>query len=223
MDMPGSGFSDSSVEDCRLRSAALRLLRFMDAMGIRTCDLMGSSYGGATAIMAAAIAPDRFRSLVLVSPANPWSKNGRRRLALLRNPAVAAVFPSVARPLRGLHAYFHRRMYGDPGRVAPDTIAGYSKALARPGVLDHAFKIVRSWREDMQELQQDLSKIADIPTLIVWGSRDRVVDPASAEALKAYFRNAKSVVIEGAGHLPYEECPEEFCRVVQPFLSAPTP
>lgn len=219
LDMPGSGFSDCQVQSCRLRSAAKRLVGFLDAIGIASCDLVGSSYGGATTIMAAAIAPERVRSLILVSPANPWSRYGRRRLALLRNPAMAAVFPPIARPLRGLHAYFHRRMYGDPRHIAPDTIAGYSKALARRGVLDHAVRIVRSWREDMQELEESLPKIAAIPTLIVWGSRDRVVDPASAEVLKSHFGNAQIVVIEGAGHLPYEECPEEFCRLVSPFLT----
>jgi pimeloyl-ACP methyl ester carboxylesterase len=223
LDMPGSGFSDCQVEDCRLRPAAQRLLGFLDAVGISSCDLIGSSYGGATAIVAAAIAPERIRSLILVSPANPWSRNGRKRLAVLRNAAVAAVFPSIARPLRGLHADFHRRMYGDPRRVAADTIAGYSRALARRGVLDHAVKIVRSWREDMQELQESLPKIAGIPTLLVWGSRDRVVDPSSALILKSHFNNAQSVVIEGAGHLPYEECPEEFCRLVSPFLTEKAP
>ena len=222
LDMPGSGFSDCQVKDCRLKSAAERLLGFLDAVGISSCELMGSSYGGATAIMAAAIAPERIRSLILVSPANPWSRHGRRRLAVLRNSAVAAAFPPIARPLRGLHAYFHRRMYGDPQRIAPDTIAGYSKALARRGVLDHAVKIVRTWREGMQELEESLPKIAGIPTLIVWGSRDRVVAPASAEVLKTHFSNAQSVVIEGAGHLPYEERPEEFCRLVSPFLAGKT-
>jgi len=220
LDMPGSGFSDCRVRDYSLRATAGRLLEFMSAVGVSSCDLVGSSYGGSTAMMAAILAPKRIRSLVLVSPANPWSRIGRKRLGLLRNPLLAAVFPKVARPFRSSHAYFHRRMYGDPRRIAPDTIEGYQRALAQRGVLEHAVRIVRSWHEDMDNLQNSLPVIADLPTLLVWGSKDRVVDPASAELLRNQFRNAETVVIEGAGHLPYEECPEEFSQVVHKFLTS---
>src|SRR5581483_8207620 len=48
-DMPGAGFSDCRLDlDCRLSSAADRLLKFFDVVGIDCCDLVGSSYGGAT-------------------------------------------------------------------------------------------------------------------------------------------------------------------------------
>src|SRR5437763_13625017 len=49
-DLPGSGLSECSPDlDCTLSGAAGRLLRFLDAVGVDTCDLVGSSYGGATA------------------------------------------------------------------------------------------------------------------------------------------------------------------------------
>jgi pimeloyl-ACP methyl ester carboxylesterase len=63
-----------------------------------------------------------------------------------------------------------------------------------------------------------LPRIADIPTLLIWGNRDRVVTPASAEQLRREFRDCRLVVFEGAGHLPYEEVPEEFNRAVLEFL-----
>jgi pimeloyl-ACP methyl ester carboxylesterase len=173
-------------------------------------------------MMTAALAPGRIRSLTLVSPANPWSKIGRKRLALLENPVVAAAFPKIARPLKSLHAYFVRRMYGDPRRIARDTIAGYRKALARRGVLEHAVQITRSWQADMQELQEALPIVADIPALLVWGSRDRVVDPASADLLSHHFNAVRTAIIHGAGHLPYEECPDEFSRLILDFLTLPS-
>jgi len=59
--------------------------------------------------------------------------------------------------------------------------------------------------------------------MLVWGSKDRTVDPASVEPLRRYFQSAQVAIIEGAGHLPYEECPEEFNRIVLEFLqSGPT-
>jgi pimeloyl-ACP methyl ester carboxylesterase len=223
-DLPGAGFSDcDSSLDCSLSSAANRLLAFLDAVDIGSCDLIGSSYGGTTALMLALLAPSRVRRLVLVSPANPWSRIGRVRLALLRNRAAAAVFPGLARPMRPLHDYFLRRMWGDPGRITPEIYCRYSAPLKRHGTLEHAVKIVRTWWEEMRELQPLLPQLSHRPTLLVWGSRDRTVDPASAEPLRRNFQSAQVAIIEGAGHLPYEECPDEFSRIVTEFLGRTQP
>jgi pimeloyl-ACP methyl ester carboxylesterase len=218
-DLPGSGFSEcDSTLDCRLSSAANRLLGFLDAAGVSSCDLVGSSYGGATAVMLAALAPSRVRRLVLVSPANPWSRIGRTRLALLQNRMVAAIFPALARPMRPLHDHLFRRMWGDPSRITPEGYRGYSAVISRVGVLEHAAKIVQTWKPDMHELQAVLPQLSGVPTLLVWGDRDRTVDPVSAEPLRRNIQSAQLAIMEGAGHLPYEECPEEFTRIVTDFL-----
>jgi len=170
-------------------------------------------------MMVAALAPSRVRSLILVSPANPWSRMGGKRLWLLRKPTVAWAFPKLARPLRRLNSYFVRRMFGDPSKVTRELLEGYARPLALPGTLEHAVRIVRTWNEDMRELEASLPRIGKIPTLILWGDKDRVVDPRSAERLREHFQNSQAAVISGAGHLPYEECPEEFCQIVGEFLS----
>jgi len=114
-------------------------------------------------------------------------------------------------------------MWGDPRRITPEIYHGYSVPLGRRGTLEHAVKIVRTWWYDMQELQTVLPQISRVPTLLVWGSKDRTVDPASVEPLRRNFQSAQIAIIEGAGHLPYEECPEEFNRIVLEFLqSGPT-
>jgi pimeloyl-ACP methyl ester carboxylesterase len=223
-DLPGTGFSDCDPSlDCRLSSVAKRLLGFLDATGISSCDLVGSSYGGATALMLAAQAPSLVRRLVLVSPANPWSRNGRIRLALLRNRAVAALFPNLARPMRPVQDYFLRRMWGNPRRITSEVYRGYSAPLRRFGVLEHAVKTVRTWRQDMREMQAILPHLRNVPTLLIWGSKDRAVDPTSAEPLCRNFQSAQVAIIEGAGHLPYDECPEEFVRIVTDFLQSSPP
>jgi pimeloyl-ACP methyl ester carboxylesterase len=75
----------------------------------------------------------------------------------------------------------------------------------------------------MRELQPLLPQLSHRPTLLVWGSRDRTVDPASAEPLRRNFQSAQVAIIEGAGHLPYEECPDEFSRIVTEFLGRTQP
>lgn len=220
LDMPGAGFSDCRTGlDCRLRSAAHRLLGFLDAVGVSSCELVGSSYGGATAMMAAAVAPSRIRSLVLVSPANPFSRIGLKRIAALNLPFMSSIFPATARALAPLNALSITRMFGDSRRMPTDTIRGYSAAMARPGVIEHAVKIVKNWKADMRELEAVLPKIAEIPTLLIWGDKDRVVDPDSATLLARQFHRCTIAVIPGAGHLPYEECPGEFTKILLNFFA----
>jgi pimeloyl-ACP methyl ester carboxylesterase len=218
-DMPGAGFSECPADlDGRLVSAAGRLLGFLDALRVRSCDLVGSSYGGAAAIILAGLAPSRIRRLVLISPANPWSRNGRRRLALLRQPLLAWLFPKLARAMHPAHRYFVRRMWANPQRITAETFDGYLRPLLQAGIFEHAVKSVRSWDTDMAELEATLPQLGAIPTLLVWGRKDRVVDPASADQIARMLPGAQITFIEGAGHLPYEECPEEFCAVVEEFL-----
>jgi len=219
-DMPGAGFSECDPGlDCHLSSAGSRLLGFMDAAGITRCDLVGSSYGGATAMMFAGLAPARVRRLVLVSPANPWSRFGRFRLALFQTPVAAKLFPPLARQLRRGHDFFLRRLYGDPSLLTREVFDAYSSPMRKKGILEHAVKIVRNWNGDMQELTEIMPRIAMIPTLLVWGSKDRAVDPASAAMLSRNFKMVRTAVMQGAGHLPYEERPEEFVSIVTDFLT----
>lgn len=139
---------------------------------------------------------------------------------LLQIPPVRWLFPKVGRRFRFLHNYFLRRLYGDPTRITSEAYRGYSQPIALGGRLEHAVKIVQSWQEDMEELRLALPKAAEIPVLLVWGTKDAAVDLASAEKLWRNFRSGQIVLIDGAGHLPYEEQPEDFLRLVTQFLNA---
>jgi pimeloyl-ACP methyl ester carboxylesterase len=220
IDLLGTGFSDRPRgQNYSLRASAQRLLQFMDKTGVASCDLLGTSHGGAVAMMFAAMAPDRVRCLVLVAPVNPWSAHGKRLTVLLSNPLVAPFFVKVTPHVRSLHEFYHRRMFGDPGRIPPDSMEGYRKPLRIPGSYEYALAVARSWNRDLGELESMLPRIARIPTLLIWGSLDTAVDPASAAQLKQRFRDCRLVMFDGVGHLPYEESPEQFNRAVTEFLS----
>src|SRR5712692_9973050 len=97
VDMLGSGFSDRPARlDCTLRASAERLLGFLDAVGAGSCDLLGTSRGGAVAMMAATLAPDRVRRLILVAPVNPWSTHGEWRARFLSSRMIAPLFLMLA-------------------------------------------------------------------------------------------------------------------------------
>jgi pimeloyl-ACP methyl ester carboxylesterase len=218
--MPGAGFSDRPPSaNVGFRAQAERLLRFLDNVGVDSCDLLGTSHGGATAMMATALAPDRVRRLVLVAPVNPWSAHGRRIAPFLSSLPMAWLLLRCEPGLGIIHDTLLRRLYGDPRRIRPGTLAGYSAAFKIPGTLNYGLGIVRSWNRDLADLQAALPRIANIPTLLLWGRKDTAVSPNSAEQLRQVFRHCEVEIFDGVGHLPYEEVPDRFNSSLIAFLS----
>jgi pimeloyl-ACP methyl ester carboxylesterase len=225
-DMMGAGFSDRPAGiDHSLRGTAQRLLRFAERLGISSFDLLGTSHGGAVAMMAAAECLDAksgsgpaVRRLVLVAPVNPYSAHGRLLAPFVGSKLGTALFRLTSGHMRFSYPYWHARMYGDRGRIPPGTLEGYMAPLAKAGLFEHALSIVRTWTADLRELEDTLPKLASVPTLFMWGSKDSAVYASSAALLAKYFPNSQLIVFPGIGHLPYEECPEEFNGALIEFL-----
>jgi pimeloyl-ACP methyl ester carboxylesterase len=224
-DMMGAGFSDRVPGvDYSMRGSAKRLLRFIKQLGISSFDLLGTSHGGAVAMMAAAESLGgktglRLRRLVLVAPVNPFSKHGQRLAPFFGSSFGAALFRLTIASTTFSYPYIHARLYGDRRRIPPGALEGYKAPLAKPGLFEHALYIVRTWTQDLRELETTLPKLGSIPTLLLWGGKDPAVFASSAEPLAKYFPNSKLIVFPGVGHLPYEECPEEFNQELIEFLT----
>ena len=219
-DQLGVGYSERVPElDCRLAATAARVLEFMDAVGLTSADVLGTSHGGAVAMMAAAAAPARVRRLILVAPVNPWSRHGQWLAPWLSSPLGAWLIPKLAPLVTPAHYLVLARLYGNRRRIPPGTLAGYSGPLIAGGAIEHALRILRCWNADIRELEQQLPRLCDVPTLLIWGDRDVAVWPSSAEKLKRHFKDATLVMMSGVGHLSYEELPAEFNRVLLDFLT----
>lgn len=226
-DMLGAGFSERPRNlDHSMRGTALRVLEFAQQLGLESFNLLGTSRGGAIAMCVAAIsaAPESFnrqprvRRLILVAPVNPYSAHGKRLAPFAGSRFGSAVFRILIARTSFLYPYWHGRMYGDRNQIPPGTLEGYTAPLAIPGLFEHALSIVRTWTADLCELESLLPKIQNIPTLLMWGSKDPAVYASSMEPLARHFTNVQTVVFPGVGHLPYEECPDEFNRALIRFL-----
>jgi pimeloyl-ACP methyl ester carboxylesterase len=219
LDLPGVGFSERKAGlDVSMRRTAERLVRFLDAQQIRSADLVGTSHGGAVSMLAASLAPQRFRRLVLVDPVNPWSNFGSLRIRVFSTAVGAACMRQIYPRVPWLHRWTLDRMYADPRRIPPGTLEGYAAPYEDPGTLDTMLQIVRTWRADLHEIEPALARIVDKPVLLIWGDRDGAVDPRSAQQLLKRLPNARLELLPGIGHLPYEEAPEDFNRIVLDFL-----
>jgi pimeloyl-ACP methyl ester carboxylesterase len=222
VDLPGTGYSARAAGlDYSLRASASRLLQFMDINGVDSFDLLGTSHGGAVAMMAAALAPKRVRRLVLVAPVNPWSERGKLLSVFLSSPPIAPLFLATAPRLKLVQEFYFRRLYGDTRRIRRGTFDGYMAPMRAPGSFEYPLGVLRSWNRDLDELEAMLPSLANIPAMLMWGTLDAAVDPASARPLGKYFENCRCLMLDGVGHLPYEEVPAEFNRAIVEYLFHP--
>jgi pimeloyl-ACP methyl ester carboxylesterase len=220
-DLPGVGYSERSEKlDASIPGMARTLFRFLDSVQINSAHILGSSHGGAVVMEMAAEQPQRFRSMVLVAPVNPYAEKYQGRIRFMSS-SIGQLFMKVAPWMAiPLQRYAIGRMYGDRKKMPTGTAEGYCKPLRIAGTVPHLLRCFQTWPEDVQRLESKFSRLRDIPTLFIWGDQDGAVELRSGEKLREHFHDAQFVVLPNAGHLPYEEDPEEFNRALISFLAA---
>ena len=219
VDLPGTSQTGGSGIDCSMACQAERLAKFVHQMGWKDFGVIGSSFGGAIAMLLASEALESIRSLILVSPVNPWSDFGRGRIHFLKS-RFGGWFLRMTLPIsHPCHGIALRRMYGDPRRIPKGTLEGYRASILHRGRAANVLTTLRNWERDVEALRTVIPKL-DVPTLLIWGTRDGAVDPHSAEKLRQELPHAELEWIPGAGHLPFEESPEEVNSTVLQFLGA---
>ncbi len=195
----------------------------MDELGIEQADIAAHSHGGAITMMLASRHPERVRRLVLFAPANPFCDLGRQLIRFYCTAPgrfFASLLPSIPVWAKSIAL---SRMYGDPSRIADDSLEGYISGLDIPGTVDHVLQIVRRWQPDMGALRSALSGLITKPTLLVWGDRDRAVGLSSGRQLQQMLPQSHLMVLPGVGHIAFEEQPEICNQAMLDWLSSPLP
>ncbi len=199
-DLPGFGESSLAPDgDYSPPAQAERVRAFCKAIGLGAVDAGGSSMGGQIALTWAALHPREVRSLWLLDPAGirsaPESELRRTIRETGRNPLVA-------RSEDEFDALVHWVMVRPPPipRFLQDVIA---RRRAAHATLEE--KIFAQVSVDALE-----ARIAGLktPTLVVFGEKDRAIDPAAAVVLKRLIPHARVAMVPGVGHLPALEAPE---------------
>ncbi|MBF4509492.1 MAG: alpha/beta hydrolase [Aeromicrobium sp.] len=189
----------------------------LDALGHERAVLVGHSAGGSVALLTALRHADRVEALVLEDAAI-YTEGGPPAFIypLLQTPQVRRIGPLVARSIGGTAGErFLESAWHDPSRITVETREGYRLPLQ-----------VRDWDRALWELTvarspQRLGERAGevmAPTLVITGVEDRIVPAEESERLAREIAGATLVSIEGCGHVPHEECTEEFVYAVYRFL-----
>jgi pimeloyl-ACP methyl ester carboxylesterase len=218
VDSLGIGLSDRVPGlDAGLCAQADRVASFLTAAGIEKADIVGTSHGGAVAMMLAIRHPERVRSLVLHAPANPFSNVSDPLLHFYRSPLghwFANQVPHLPEKLQELAL---GRMYGDSKLIRHGVLERYMSSLRVPGTVDYVINILDRWFDDMRELEASLEELRKFRILLLWGTRDRAVNLNSGRMLEKILR-AEMVILPGVGHLPHDEAPALFAEAIHSFL-----
>ncbi len=218
-DMRGFGLSDKSWDKSMAQDAqADRLKAFMDAQGIDRAVLAGNSMGGGIVTNFALRYPDRVRGLVLVDPAIYGGMNSGLASAVIGLPGIQRWGQQLVRFLLAddeRNASTIKSAWFDGSQVTPEVLRGYRRALQTPEWDRGLLALLRDgMSSDLGSRLKDLH----VPTLIVWGEHDTWISPANAPKLNQDIAGSKLVIIPKAGHVPHEEKPEEFNRLVVDFV-----
>ena len=188
------------------------------ALDLERPHLVGHSLGTGVAFVTAVTYPDAFRSLTLVAPGGLGSDIAVfLRLWSLPGLPLVARWP---RP-RSLRRAVLRSCFADPSRIPAHLFAELDRYRDTDPETMRVMGQVATLRGVRSDLRATwLSRAARFtgPVLAVWGGADNVIPASHAVALGTAIPGAVLEVIQDAGHLVMAERPDEFARVLLPFL-----
>ena len=210
-DLPGHG---DSVQDLDLAYGiprqAERLVPMIDRLDIGRAHLAGNSMGGAIVAVVAADYPDRVASLALINSAGIHEHPAEldRHLAKGENPLVLDD-PSDYDELMAF------AMNEPPFIPWP-----VSSVMAREAYANR--RINQAIFEDMEaDRNEDFRAILEriqAPTLVLWGSDDRIIDVANAPLVARAVPDSRLEIIEGIAHMPMIEAPEKTATLMRALI-----
>jgi len=236
-DLPGYGRTEKPRARYTIPYFARFVERYIENRGLRSTVLVGASLGGRIALEVALEHPRLVRKLVLVNTlglGRPQVRMAQMAYGLVTIPRVGE---AVMRFTRGALGWASPRMIR---RVA----ARYAGTSA-----DLEISMDDAYLEDLRELYSTdefhnayLSTVRSlihpralfgghhdvttrmneikVPLQLIWGADDPLFPVAHATRAHALVANSRLAVIEGAGHSPQAERPEEFNRVLLNFLAS---
>jgi pimeloyl-ACP methyl ester carboxylesterase len=206
VDLRGHGDSDDHFSSFDDEAAARDFVTVVEQNG-GTAILVGNSMAAGAAVLAAATRPELVRGLVLLGPfvRNPAGSRATEllmRVALLR-PWGPLVWKSYYRSLL-------------PGAKPADYARQESAMLA--GIRRHWRSFVRTTRTSHEPAERALAHVT-APALVVMGTADADwKDPSAEAAWIGDQLSAEVLLVEGAGHYPMVQAPDQVNPAVVAFV-----
>jgi pimeloyl-ACP methyl ester carboxylesterase len=222
-DLPGSPDSARPAVDYSPAFFERFVAGFLDALGVERAAVVGNSLGGLVALRLALSEPARVTALVLVDSAG---------LGRAINPAFTSVnvpgLGEAAMPLWRTPVGAYQRAWGrtallfarPPEGVPREWLAEQCRLARSPGYLEAHLSVLRALVDPggQREVLVDRLPGLEMPTLVVWGARDRVFPESQARGAVARLQEGSLALIPDCGHMPHVECPESFLAALDEFI-----
>jgi len=226
-DLLGHGKSAKPAGDYSLGSHASTMRDLLHLLGIERATVVGQSFGGGVAMQFAYQFPARCERLVLVD-AGGLGREVTWTLRLATWPAAEYVMPALFPAFVRQWGDSVVRFLGARGVRNPRAVEMWRcyRSLAEP---ENRRAFVRTARAVIDPGGQSVSATnrlylgAQMPTLLIWGSEDKIIPVAHAYQAHEAIPNSRLEVIEGAGHFPQAENPARFAEVLKDFLRTTEP
>lgn len=222
-DMPGHGRSTGGLAPYGLAFYASWLADLLDALHIPRVRLIGHSMGGAIAAAFAIRYPERVERLVLVdalglSSKLPWL--GARNITAGLPDFLRAMLTGRTDPylLRSFQPWDFLDPWGAP-RPIVEQMAALNQPRGAMVVWAGARLLLADFllKRKRATFVERLGRIA-APTLVVWGRQDGILALENVQEGLAHLPNARLEIVENSAHEPMMEQPDEFIRIIRPFL-----
>ena len=227
VDLPGFGRSDKPSRDYTPDFMQSAILALMEILNISPAVLMGSSLGAILSHNLALTHPDKVSGLILADGGLlQTAAMGDQSLKLMALPLVGEWFYTHLR--KNPQAAFDslRSVYRDldtlPKADREFLFTRVNRRVWSNGQRRAYFSTLRKltpWVMKIQNgLKEHLTQLR-IPTLVIRGEADQLFPEENAEGVLRYQPNASLATITKASHLPHQEEPEAFIKVISDWLS----
>jgi pimeloyl-ACP methyl ester carboxylesterase len=233
-DLPGFGRTEKPRARYGVPYFTRFIDRYMEDRGLRSAAVVGASLGGRVALELALEYPKRVSKLVLVNALGLGRPTLQLSYGLMTLPRVGEAFMKFASDaLRWAPQPVIRRVaaryVGSSGNMKrtmdDDYFANLRELYAADGYPDAYLATVRSLMtpKALMSADHDLStRLGEIkvPVQLIWGADDPLFPVAHAARAHTLIARSRLALLEGAGHTPQAERPEEFNRVLDNFLNS---
>jgi pimeloyl-ACP methyl ester carboxylesterase len=200
--------------------ANIELLRgLMDALGVEKAILVGNSAGGGVATAFGLEYPQRVQALILVDPGLGGGRGPQFpawALPLMWTPQMRHLGPLMMRDYQESLPQTIQREWFDQSKLT-DEIKQEPLKIFKIKNWDRAFYEL-TFAPAYPELRPLLPQLT-VPVFIVAGAEDRLIRSWYFEAVAKEIPGAELALIPNCGHVPQEECPQEFMKEVLQYLT----
>jgi len=208
-DIIGFGYSEKPLIEYSIDLFMKFLDEFFKKLEIKNPIIIGSSFGGQLVIEYSLRNPDYFKKIILISPAGTQIKS----TFVLSQYIFSALYPTIDNAKRA----FQMMSNNNHHQINDSLIKDFVNRMRLPNAKYVYISTLLALRKN-NDLKNKLREIIT-PTLVIWGRNDATIPVNNIE----YFKenpSIKTCVMDGCGHTPFVEKPQEFYELVKDFIES---